>query len=190
MWFIWRLFDLAAVTSPGYIFNTRENSSKRQKSIKIWGLPLSKPGRGIGGVKRMFHHRRSESTVNWSCGIQQRAEQLCLIYTKPSSAEWLGDHFWDVLLLKADFLHDYEREWPWGAILHSQERWPSPSLMGTRVLWEGSGITNCLTQPELWGSEQLPSHSHYQTIRLWFWEAIAPGCLRAPWLAQVEMGNT
>lgn len=108
MWFIWRPFDLAAVTSPGYIFNTRENSSKRQKSIKIWGLPLSKPGRGIGGVKRMFHHRRSESTVNWSCGIQQRAEQLCLIYTKPSSAEWLGHHFWDVLLLKADFLHGYE----------------------------------------------------------------------------------
>lgn len=126
MWFIWRPFDLAAVTSPGYIFNTRENSSKRQKSIKIWGLPLSKPGRGIGGVKRMFHHRRSESTVNWSCGIQQRAEQLCLIYTKPSSAEWLGDHFWDVLLLKADFLHGYEREWPWGAILHRQRGGPAP----------------------------------------------------------------
>lgn len=107
MWFIWRPFDLAAVISPWYIFNTRENSSKRQKSIKIGGLPLVKAGRGVGEVKRMFHQRSSEAIVNLSCGIQQRAEQLCLIYTKPSSAEWPGDTLWHILL-KTDFLHGCE----------------------------------------------------------------------------------
>lgn len=125
MWFIWRPFDLAAVTSPGYIFNTRENSSKRQKSIKIWGLPLSKPGRGIGGVKRMFHHRRSESTVNWSCGIQQRAEQLCLIYTKPSSLCGLGTISEIFCCWRQTFCMAM-REWPRGAILHRQRGGPAP----------------------------------------------------------------
>lgn len=112
MWFIWRPFDLAAVTSPGCIFNTRENPSKSQKSIKIGGLPLVKAGRGIGGMKGMFHQRSSEAIVNLSCGIQQRAEQVCLIYTKLSSAEWLGDNSWDILLLKQTFLWGNGHEEP------------------------------------------------------------------------------
>lgn len=55
-----------------------------------------------------FHHRRGEAVANLSWGIQQRAEQLYLIYTKPSTAEWPGDNFWGILLLKPDFLYGCE----------------------------------------------------------------------------------
>lgn len=43
------------------------------------------------------------------------------------------------------------RERARGATLHSQDRWPSTTTMDTQVLWEGSGIPNCLTQPEFGG---------------------------------------
>ena len=194
MWFVCHPFDLATVTPPRYMRITRENSQKRKKYAKACRLPSLKPESKITvGSRWWFITQAAKPLQFWA--VEFSKEYLCcttLIYTehppKSSTADWLGDNILDILPLKPDFLHGCElmTTGSQALCLHSQDEWPSTTLMDPRVLWEGTDIPNPLTYSQnraflssLHPTQASVSSSHNQTPQVVI-EVIALVCLRAP----------
>lgn len=157
-----------------------------------------------GAVKVMVHRMSSKAIAILSCWIQQRAEELCcitLIYTehppKSSTADWLGENILDILPLKPDFLPGCELMTmaSQALCLHRQDGWPSTTLTDPQVPWEGTDIPNSLTYSQNWAflsslhPTQAPVTSSYNQTSQTVIEVIALVCLRALWVAQVEIQN-